>query len=222
MFAGSFSSYPLTFTYVGQAEAPQGKADVIEAKAAPNFTVRLFVNSETHLPIMVSWQAPAGRGGPGRGGPGRWARTPGLARHQGPKDGGRRPTGSRPARSAGRRNTPARCALAAGCAAAGRIGTCSCRGSSASAGCHAASSAAAGWRAATAGRVRQVRRRGRGTRSFGPSARAGRVPDLLRRLSRRRRDAVAVQAAARHRNGHDRGDHVRSVPGEHEDRFEEV
>jgi len=70
MFAGSFDSYPLTFTYVGQAEAPQGKADVIEAKAPPNFTMRLFVNSETHLPIMVSWQAPAGRGGPGRGGPG--------------------------------------------------------------------------------------------------------------------------------------------------------
>jgi hypothetical protein len=70
MFAGSFSSYPLTFTYVGQAEAPQGKADVIEAKAPPNFTMRLFVNSETHLPIMVSWQGAAGRGGPGRGGPG--------------------------------------------------------------------------------------------------------------------------------------------------------
>ena len=70
MFAGSFSSYPLTFSYVGQAEAPQGKADVLEAKAPPNFTLRLFVNSETHLPIMVSWQAPAGRGGPGRGGPG--------------------------------------------------------------------------------------------------------------------------------------------------------
>jgi len=70
MFAGSFSSYPLTFTYVGQAEAPQGKADVLEGKAPPNFTVRLFVNSETHLPIMVSWQAAAGRGGPGRGGPG--------------------------------------------------------------------------------------------------------------------------------------------------------
>lgn len=57
MFAGSFSAYPLAFTYVGQAEAPQGKADVVEAKA-PNFTARLFVNSQTHLPIMVSWQAP--------------------------------------------------------------------------------------------------------------------------------------------------------------------
>src|SRR4051812_38086646 len=54
MFAASFSTYPLTFTYVGQAEAPQGRADVIEAKGAPNFTARLFVNSQTHLPIMVS------------------------------------------------------------------------------------------------------------------------------------------------------------------------
>jgi hypothetical protein len=71
MFAASFSSYPLTFSYIGQAEAPQGKADVIEAKAPPNFSVRLFVNSQTHLPIMVSWQAPMRpAGGPGRGGPG--------------------------------------------------------------------------------------------------------------------------------------------------------
>jgi len=68
MFAGSFSSYPLTFKYVGQAEAPQGKADVVEAKAAPNFTVRLFVNSQTHLPIMVSW-APDRPAGPPRGSP---------------------------------------------------------------------------------------------------------------------------------------------------------
>ena len=70
-FAASFSSYPLTFSYVGQAEAPQGKAEVIEAKGAPNFSVKLFVNSQTHLPIMVSWQAAARpAGGPGRAGPG--------------------------------------------------------------------------------------------------------------------------------------------------------
>jgi hypothetical protein len=56
MFASSFNGYPLTFTYVGQAEAPQGKADVLEAKGAANFTARLFVYRETHLPIMVSWQ----------------------------------------------------------------------------------------------------------------------------------------------------------------------
>src|SRR4029077_17723362 len=35
MFAASFSSYPLTFSYVGEAEAPQGKADVIEVKGPP-------------------------------------------------------------------------------------------------------------------------------------------------------------------------------------------
>jgi hypothetical protein len=71
VFAGSFANYPLTFTYVGQAEAPQGKADVLDAKGPDNLTLRYFINSETHLPIMVSWQPPAGRaGGPGMpGGP---------------------------------------------------------------------------------------------------------------------------------------------------------
>lgn len=58
MFAASFGSYPLTFTYVGQAEAPQGKADIVEAKGAGNFTVRLFINDQTHLPVMVSWTTP--------------------------------------------------------------------------------------------------------------------------------------------------------------------
>src|SRR5579859_4452738 len=74
MFATSFTGYPLTFTYVGEAEAPQGKADVVDAKAANNFTLRLFIAKDTHLPLMVSWQPPAapqrGRpGGPGAIGP---------------------------------------------------------------------------------------------------------------------------------------------------------
>jgi hypothetical protein len=59
MFAASFDSYPLTFTFVGQAEAPQGKADVLEAKGPGTFALRFFVNAETHLPIMVSWTTPA-------------------------------------------------------------------------------------------------------------------------------------------------------------------
>ena len=73
MFAGSYPAYPLTFTYVGQAEAPQGKADVVDGKGPDNFTLRFFIHSETHLPIMVTWQPPAppARGaGPGRGAPG--------------------------------------------------------------------------------------------------------------------------------------------------------
>ena len=59
MFAASFDAYPLTFTLAGQAEAPQGKADVLDVKGPAPFAVRLFVSSETHLPIMVSWTNPA-------------------------------------------------------------------------------------------------------------------------------------------------------------------
>ena len=92
MFAGSFPSYPLTFTYVGQAEAPQGKADVVDAKGPDNFTLRFFVHSDTHLPIMVSWQAPAPPargGGPGRGAPGAPGAGPeGAQRGQAPPSGG--------------------------------------------------------------------------------------------------------------------------------------
>jgi len=66
MFATSFSSYPLTFSYETQAEAPQGKADVLAVKGPANFSLRLFVNTETHLPIMVSWNLPSP---PGRGAP---------------------------------------------------------------------------------------------------------------------------------------------------------
>ena len=56
LFATSFSAYPLTFSFYGQAEAPQGKADVIDVKGPGTFTVRLFVDAATHLPIMVGWQ----------------------------------------------------------------------------------------------------------------------------------------------------------------------
>ena len=58
MFATSFSSYPLSFSHVGQAEAPEGKADVLEVKGAGNFAARLFIDSKTHLPLMLSWTTP--------------------------------------------------------------------------------------------------------------------------------------------------------------------
>jgi len=80
MFAASFPAYPLTFTYVGEAEAPQGKADVLDAKGPDNTTLRLFINSETHLPIMVSWTGPARPPAGTRGAP----PPPGDARAGGP------------------------------------------------------------------------------------------------------------------------------------------
>jgi hypothetical protein len=68
LFAASYPSHPLTFTYVGQAEAPQGRADVLDVKGPGDFAARFFVDGTTHLPIMLSWQArqPPARGrGPG-------------------------------------------------------------------------------------------------------------------------------------------------------------
>jgi hypothetical protein len=70
MFATSFEAYPLEFKYIGQAEAPQGKAHVLEGTGGANFKVRLFVHTETHLPIMVSWTAPSRPMPTGRGAPG--------------------------------------------------------------------------------------------------------------------------------------------------------
>ncbi|HJR61440.1 MAG TPA: hypothetical protein VJ813_18660 [Vicinamibacterales bacterium] len=70
MFATSFQAYPLTFKYVGQAEAPQGKANVLEATGASNFKIRFFIDIQTNLPIMVSWTTPARPMPAGRGGPG--------------------------------------------------------------------------------------------------------------------------------------------------------
>jgi hypothetical protein len=49
--------YPLTFSYAGVAEAPEGKADAVDVRGSGNFAARLFVSAETHLPVMLSWQA---------------------------------------------------------------------------------------------------------------------------------------------------------------------
>jgi hypothetical protein len=83
MFAGSYPSFPLMFTYAGQAEAPQGKAHVLDAKGPANFAARMFISADTHLPIMVTWQQAAGpparRGGPpGPGGPPQGAPPPAV------------------------------------------------------------------------------------------------------------------------------------------------
>jgi hypothetical protein len=59
MFATSLPTYPVTFTFAGLAEAPQGKADIIDVKGPGTFALKLFINDETHLPIMVSWTTPA-------------------------------------------------------------------------------------------------------------------------------------------------------------------
>jgi hypothetical protein len=59
MFAASFSSYPLTFKYAAQGEAPEGKADILDVTGPGNFAARFVVQRDTHLPVMLMWQVPA-------------------------------------------------------------------------------------------------------------------------------------------------------------------
>lgn len=59
LFAASYAGYPLTFKYAALAEAPEGKADVLDVSGAANFTARFVVQRETHLPVMLMWQVPA-------------------------------------------------------------------------------------------------------------------------------------------------------------------
>jgi hypothetical protein len=49
------------YTYVGEAESPDGKAFVIEVKDADGFAARLFIDAQTHVPLMLTYQGPQGR-----------------------------------------------------------------------------------------------------------------------------------------------------------------
>ena len=54
---------PVDFTYGGQAEAPDGKADVLDVKARDNsaFAAKLFLDTTTHRPLMLSYRGVAPR-----------------------------------------------------------------------------------------------------------------------------------------------------------------
>ncbi len=58
LFASSFDTYPLTFGYAAEAKAPQGTADVLDVRGEDGFAMRFFIQSDTHMPIMVSWTLP--------------------------------------------------------------------------------------------------------------------------------------------------------------------
>ena len=88
MFAGTTRHSLSPMHTSAQAEAPQGKADVIDVKGPANFSARLFVG-DNGLPIMLSWQAAGRTDGPG--GPGA------MARPGGPPPAGAGPSGWRPA-----------------------------------------------------------------------------------------------------------------------------
>jgi len=63
-------SFPVEFKYAGEAEAEDGKADVLDATGPDNFAVRLFLDKATHLPLMLTYKTQMRRiaGGAGGGG----------------------------------------------------------------------------------------------------------------------------------------------------------
>lgn len=60
-FAMAHPAVNAQYTFAGEAESPDGKAYVIDVKNADNFTARLFIDEQTHLPLMVTYKAPQPR-----------------------------------------------------------------------------------------------------------------------------------------------------------------
>jgi hypothetical protein len=79
-FGAAHPSLNARYTYAGEAESPDGKASVIDVKNDDGFAARLFIDTQTHLPLMVTYQGPQPRmvttGGPrGGGAPGQRPQT---------------------------------------------------------------------------------------------------------------------------------------------------
>lgn len=86
-------SAQIQYTYLAEAPGPEGsKLDVIEGKGAENFTVRLYIDQQSHQLIGMSYkgksmaQAFNRRGGPG--GPGGAPGAPGQGGGQGQRQAG--------------------------------------------------------------------------------------------------------------------------------------
>jgi hypothetical protein len=58
------------FRWIGTAQAPEGTADVLEVKTPDGNATRVFIDTVSHMPLMMTWTGPAGRGFGGRGGQG--------------------------------------------------------------------------------------------------------------------------------------------------------
>jgi len=68
-FAMAHPAANAQYTFAGEAESPDGKAYVIDVKNGDNFAARLFIDEQTHLPLMVTYKAPQPRMLSAGGGP---------------------------------------------------------------------------------------------------------------------------------------------------------
>jgi len=55
------AAMPLEYTDGGEAEADEGKADVVDAKGPGSFTARLFFDKKSHRPLMLAYRGAAPR-----------------------------------------------------------------------------------------------------------------------------------------------------------------
>ena len=76
-FAMAHPAANAQYTFAGEAESPDGKAYVIDVKNGDNFAARLFIDEQTHLPLMVTYKAPQPRMLSAGGGPRQVAPTGG-------------------------------------------------------------------------------------------------------------------------------------------------
>jgi hypothetical protein len=58
---GTQPGFAATYSYGGQAESPDGKANIIDVTGPDDFKARLFVDAETHLPLMLTYIEPEPR-----------------------------------------------------------------------------------------------------------------------------------------------------------------
>ncbi len=52
---GHTGPYPVQFAYGGEAESADGKAYVVNVTAEGGFAAKLFIDTKTNLPLMLSW-----------------------------------------------------------------------------------------------------------------------------------------------------------------------
>src|SRR5204862_6816313 len=49
-------SLPLEFVYAGEAESPDGTADVLDVKGEGSFAAKLFLDKASHRPLMLAYR----------------------------------------------------------------------------------------------------------------------------------------------------------------------
>lgn len=50
------ADFPVSFTYGGRLETPEGTADGLEGIGPGDFSIRLFIDTKTHLPLMMNYR----------------------------------------------------------------------------------------------------------------------------------------------------------------------